>query len=81
MKNGLTFTTENEFNISVFHYTIDALDKATHRDEIHKINSTNIRIDYKNSGLDSNSCGPELDEKYCLAEKNIHFILYIRDSF
>ena len=73
MAGGFTFTAETQFDINVSHYTIEAIDKAQHWDELNKDVGTNIRIDYKNSGVGSNSCGPELDEKYRLAEKDIPF--------
>lgn len=47
--------------------------KAEHTDELVKSNATHVRIDYKNSGIGSKSCGPELQEKYRLSEKEIHF--------
>lgn len=78
MDKGLTFEAETEFDINVSHYTIEMLDKAQHWDELKKDNATNIRIDYKNSGIGSASCGPELLEKYRLAEKDIKFAFYIR---
>ena len=65
-----------EFNVS--HYTAKMLMKANHWDELKKADFTNIRIDYKNSGIGSNSCGPELLEKYRLSEKEIRFAFYIR---
>ena len=39
--------------------------------------ATNIRIDYKVSGIGSNSCGPRLDEKYQLKNEDIDFSFYI----
>ena len=65
-----------EFNVS--HYSSDMLMKATHQNQLTKADYTNIRIDYKNSGVGSNSCGPELLEKYRLSEKEIHFEFYIK---
>ena len=44
-----------------------------HINEIVKNNKTNVRIDYKVSGIGSNSCGPQLLEEYQLKEKNILF--------
>ena len=49
------------------------LTKATHTDELQKTDKTYVRIDYKNSGLGSNSCGPGLPEKFQLNEKEINF--------
>ncbi len=78
MENGLIFEAETGFDFNVSHYTIEMLDKAQHWDELKKDNATNIRIDYKNSGIGSASCGPELLKKYRLAEKDIKFVFYIR---
>lgn len=78
MKNGLSFAAEKTFDINVSHYTSEMLTKATHWDELKKDTATNVRIDYKNSGLGTNSCGPALMEKYRLDEKNIHFVFYIK---
>ncbi|NCU26645.1 hypothetical protein EOM86_07985, partial [Candidatus Nomurabacteria bacterium] len=49
------------------------LTKAIHTDELCEDGSVNFRIDYKVSGVGSNSCGPELLEKYRLQEKDIVF--------
>ena len=77
VKNGLCFEADcMEFNVS--HYTSEMLMKATHQDKLIKSDCTNIRIDYKNSGIGSNSCGPELLDKYRLSEKTIHFEFYIK---
>ncbi|MGI6280005.1 MAG: hypothetical protein ACOYJS_05540, partial [Acutalibacteraceae bacterium] len=54
-------------------YSTKAIYKATHTDELFADGKTHLRIDYKVSGLGSNSCGPDLQEKYRLNEKNIHF--------
>lgn len=77
MKDSLTFETETEFDINVSHYTSQMLTKAMHWDELQKDTATNVRIDYKNSGVGSNSCGPELLKKYRLKEKGIEFTFYI----
>lgn len=77
MRNGLIFEADTEFDMNVSHYTSEMLDSAQHWDELKKDAGTNVRIDYKNSGVGSNSCGPELLEKYRLSEKEIHFVFYI----
>ena len=77
MNNGLKFSTDTEFEFNVSEYTSEALTRATHTDELCKNNETNIRIDYKVSGIGSNSCGPELLEKHQLNEKEISFSFYI----
>ena len=48
-----------------------------HIDELEDTGHITVRIDYKNSGIGSNSCGPMLLEKYRLSEKDIHFEFYV----
>ncbi len=78
MLNGLKFKSDMGFEFNVSHYSAEGLMRAMHIDELEKETATIIRIDYKNSGIGSNSCGPELMEKYRLSEKNIdNFTFYI----
>ncbi len=78
IKNGLSFEAAENMEFNVSHYTSEMLMQVTHQDELTKADCTNIRIDYKNSGVGSNSCGPELLEKYRLSEKEIHFEFFIK---
>lgn len=78
MKNGLKFEAEGVMEINVSRYTPEILYKAQHQDELEENGATNIRIDYKNSGVGSWSCGPKLAEKYQLNEKEIHFSFCIK---
>ena len=78
IKDGLSFKAETEMEINVSNYGAKALAAAMHTDELRKSGQTVIRIDYKNSGLGSNSCGPVLLEKYRLSEKDIKFTFYMR---
>lgn len=78
MRDGLKFTSNNDFEFNVSHYSAAELMRAMHIDELKKDKDTIIRIDYKNSGLGSHSCGPELLKKYRLCEKKIEdFEFYI----
>lgn len=78
MGSGLTFFTDGEFEFNVSQYTKEALTDAMHTDELYKNGFTNIRIDYKVSGIGSGSCGPQLLEKYQLNEKEVHFEFYMK---
>lgn len=73
IKNGLKFKTKDKFEFNVSRYTSEELTNGTHTDEIKPFGGTNVRIDYKVSGIGSASCGPELDEAYRLSEKHIEF--------
>ena len=70
---AMRFESEKAFEINVSSYAVDALDRAEHTDELVSDGKTHLRVDYKCSGLGSNSCGPELMEQYRLAEKDIAF--------
>ena len=65
-----------EFNVSS--YSTDALTKAQHINELVRDGKTHLRIDYKVSGLGSNSCGPQLAEQYRVNEKKVNFDFTIK---
>ncbi len=64
---------EGDLEVNVSNYSVDALMKAEHTDELIADGKTHVRIDYKVSGVGSNSCGPELEKAYRLDEKHIDF--------
>lgn len=69
----LSIYADNTMDISVLHHSIEQLRAAEHTDELEKSDGTHVRVDYKVSGIGSNSCGPQLGEKYRLNEKDIIF--------
>lgn len=73
LSTGLKFEADRAFEINVSKYTAEVLTEAMHTDELVSDGTVNVRIDYKNSGVGSNSCGPELKKEYRLAEKKIEF--------
>ncbi len=76
-KDGILFWTDGEMECQVLHYTKEELSTKMHYFELEE-QGTNIRIDYKVSGIGSASCGPELLEKYKLSEKEIKFSFKIK---
>ena len=78
MDCGLEFIGDLEFEFNVSQYTSESLTEAMHINELHKNNKTNVRIDYKVSGIGSNSCGPQLMEKYWLGKGEIAFSFFIK---
>ena len=76
---GLEFAAD-EMEICVSQYSTAALTKAEHTDELVADGKTHLRIDYRVSGIGSNSCGPELEKMYRLDEKQIAFHFTIRPS-
>lgn len=74
----LKFVSDSGFEMRVSDYTDDMINRATHTNELVPNGSTNVRIDYKVSGIGSGSCGPLTIEKYRLSEKHIEFKFEIR---
>ena len=72
------YLSEKEFEINVSKYSVDAIYRAEHTDELVEDRKVHLRIDYKVSGIGSNSCGPGLLEKYQLNEKEIDFAFSVR---
>ncbi|MEG1981734.1 MAG: glycoside hydrolase family 2 TIM barrel-domain containing protein [Clostridia bacterium] len=68
---GLTFKGDFEFNVSNF--TSEMLTHAMHTNELIEDKNTIVRVDYKVSGIGSNSCGPELINEYRVNEKTVDF--------
>ena len=77
-ESGLCFESDKGFEFAVTHLDAMMLMRAKHTDEIIPAGKTIARIDYKGSGIGSNSCGPALDEKYRLKEKEISFAFSIK---
>ena len=69
----LMFTSPKEFACNVSQYTASDLFNASHTDELIDDGNVHLRVDYRVSGLGSNSCGPALDSVHCIDEKDISF--------
>ena len=71
--NGLQFSADTAFECNVSVYDALQLFHTRHAAELIPDGRTHVRIDYKNSGIGSGSCGPVLMEQYCFSEKEINF--------
>ena len=69
---NLCFESE-AMEINVSNFTADQIHNATHTDELKSDGLIHVRVDYKDSGMGSNSCGPRLSEEFRLQEKEINF--------
>ena len=76
----LEFSSCQGMEIQVSEYSTKALFKAEHTDELQKDGKVHLRIDYKVSGIGSHACGPELQDKYKLKEKEIAFAFSIKPN-
>ncbi len=68
-----SFVSDTGFEFAVSEYETEELEKKAHNFELEKSEYTNVRIDYKNSGIGSHSCGPELSEKYRMNDEKFTF--------
>ncbi|TBL79757.1 glycoside hydrolase family 2 TIM barrel-domain containing protein [Paenibacillus thalictri] len=80
---GLKFTAPQPFSFSASHFTPEDLTGATHDYELSKLKrkETIVHLDYKMSGVGSNSCGPELLEQYRLNETQFAFEISMMPLF
>lgn len=78
---GLLFAGMDDFSFNASHYTPEDLTDAMHPHELRRRKETVVNVDYKMSGVGSNSCGPELMPQYRLSERDICFKLRIRPVF
>jgi len=70
--NGFYVESDNSFEFSALHYSIEQLDAADHSFELEPSEETDLLINYKVEGIGSHSCGPELPEKYRLRDREIN---------
>lgn len=75
---GFVFESNSGFEFNVSSYSKEELEHKKHNFELEKDQFTNVRIDYKVSGIGSGSCGPQLMEKYQMNDKNIKFDFSIK---
>ncbi|NMO94973.1 glycoside hydrolase family 2 TIM barrel-domain containing protein [Paenibacillus lemnae] len=78
---GLRVEAPKPFSLQALHYTPEDLTAARHDYELTPRRETIVHVDYKMSGIGSNSCGPELGEPYRLDEKAFTFELRLLPVF
>lgn len=62
--HSIAVTSTVPFSMNASPYTAEELTNAAHNYELPESNKSVLCIDYRQNGIGSNSCGPELDEKY-----------------
>ena len=70
--HGITVVrTDDDFSFNCSHYTPLMLTFTDHDFELQPLKDTVVNIDYRHAGIGSNSCGPELDNKWKLIDDNM----------
>ena len=72
-RGGLVAVSSTTFSFNASIYTQEELAAKKHNYELVPCGSTVLCLDYAQSGIGSNSCGPELLEKYRLGEEAFQF--------
>ncbi len=67
--HSIKVTGIDAFSFNASHYTQEELASKRHNYELEKSGCTVLCIDSRQSGIGSNSCGPDLPEKYKLPKK------------
>lgn len=77
-KKTIYVVSENDFAFNASHFSINQLTNTGHNFELNKEDLTYLIIDYKQSGIGSNSCGPALPEEYRFNEKEFSYNFYLK---
>ena len=72
---GLAAASSNPFSFNASVYTQEELEKKAHNYQLEPSGSTVLCLDYAQSGIGSNSCGPELMKEYRLDNEEITFCM------
>lgn len=73
--------TEKPFGFGASHYSSELLTNTNHHYELVPEKETTVNIDYRQSGIGSNSCGPALPERYRLNEESFTFEVSVTPVF
>ena len=63
-ENTLSLFADTKFNFSIHHFTQNAVQKATHQEELKKSDTTFLTLDGFTRGIGSSSCGPDTRDEY-----------------
>lgn len=69
------------FSFNASHFRSETLTAAAHDYELSPEKNTVVCIDMRMSGIGSNSCGPKLDEKYCVNDKQFKCAFKFKPKF
>ena len=70
---GIVAVSKNPFSFNASVYTQEELERVSHNYELKESDSTVFCMDYAMNGIGSNSCGPDVLDKYRFAEEAFQF--------
>ena len=77
-KKTIYILSENDFAFNASHFSVNQLTNTNHNFELNKEDLTYLIIDYKQSGIGSNSCGPDLPDEYRFNESEFSYNFYLK---
>ena len=69
----MTIVSTEGFSFNASHYTQEELTEKGHNFELEECGSTVLCVDYRQNGIGSASCGPDLMRKYAFEDETIDF--------
>ena len=78
---GWSICSDQTFSFNASVYSQEELTEKKHNDELIPSGNTILCLDYAQSGIGSNSCGPDLLEKYRLEQKDFTFQMMLKPYF
>ncbi|MGM9653028.1 MAG: glycoside hydrolase family 2 TIM barrel-domain containing protein [Eubacteriales bacterium] len=78
--HALFFFGDN-FTFNASHFTPEQLTNTAHAYELKPNRETTVLVDYKQAGIGSNSCGPQLAEQFRFSEKEFSYTIRIKPAF
>ncbi len=73
--------TDKDFSFNCSHYSARQLTDTKHDFELVPLAETVVNIDYRHTGIGSNSCGPKLLPQYAFNEKDFRFSFRLLPAF
>ncbi|GFI47709.1 evolved beta-galactosidase subunit alpha [Lachnospiraceae bacterium] len=80
-KTSIAVAGEETFSFNASVYTQEELTRKGHNYQLEESPYTVLCLDYRQSGIGSNSCGPELQEKYRLNEEAFSFGIRLKPDY
>lgn len=78
---GIKFSGKEPISFNASHFTPKDLEEAGHDYKLQPRKETIVHLDYKMSGVGSNSCGPDLLEPYRMDDKQFRYELTLQPIF
>lgn len=79
--HGFLFTSCEPFSFNASHFSPEQLTETRHHYELKRESETTVMLDMRMDGIGSNSCGPELAEKYRFNETEFSSSVTIKPVF